>query len=74
MDNQHKLIKGYRDLSQEEIDQINAIKILGTLIQNQVENTRDISGVDQEWVNQAELQLKTGIMYLVRAIAKPQGF
>jgi hypothetical protein len=26
MDNQHKLIKGYRDLSQEEIDLMNEIK------------------------------------------------
>ena len=29
MDNQHKLIKGYRDLSQEEIDLMNSIKDKG---------------------------------------------
>jgi molybdate-binding protein len=29
MDNQHKKIKGYRDLSQEEIDLMNRIKELG---------------------------------------------
>ena len=30
MDNQHKLIKGYRDLSQEEIDLMNEIKDLAS--------------------------------------------
>lgn len=29
MDNQHKLIKGYRDLSQAEVDLMNRIKIKG---------------------------------------------
>ena len=28
MDNQHKLIKGYRDLTQSEIDGMNSIKSL----------------------------------------------
>ena len=28
MDNQHKQIKGYRDLSQSEIDQMNKAKML----------------------------------------------
>ncbi|ANA48987.1 hypothetical protein PaMx41_ORF24 [Pseudomonas phage PaMx41] len=30
MDNQHKKIKGYRDLSQEEIDMMNRVKELGS--------------------------------------------
>ena len=32
MDNQHKLIKGYRDLSQGEIDLMNEIKSAGALL------------------------------------------
>lgn len=32
MDNQHKLIKGYRDLSQEEIDLMNEIKELASAV------------------------------------------
>lgn len=33
MDNQHKIIKGYRDLSQEEIDLMNEIKAHGEATQ-----------------------------------------
>jgi hypothetical protein len=33
LDNQHKLIKGYRDLSQVEIDLINKIKVKGLELQ-----------------------------------------
>lgn len=34
MDNQHKKIKGYRDLSQEEIDLMNRIKEKGQELLN----------------------------------------
>ena len=37
MDNQHRKIKGYRELSQAEIDLMNEIKALGPLIQAVVE-------------------------------------
>jgi hypothetical protein len=37
MDNQHKLIKGYRDLSQEEIDLMNEIKAKGEEVGNLVD-------------------------------------
>ena len=33
MDNQHKLIKGYRDLSQGEIDLMNEIKSAGAMLE-----------------------------------------
>jgi hypothetical protein len=33
MDNQHRKIKGYRELSQQEIDRINQIKRMGGLIE-----------------------------------------
>ena len=37
MDNQHKKIKGYRDLSQEEIDMMNEIKIKGAELGSVIE-------------------------------------
>lgn len=37
MDNQHQKIKGYRDLSQEEINLMNEIKVLGPQIQTVIE-------------------------------------
>lgn len=36
MDNQHQKIKGYRDLSQEDIDLMNAIKIKGAELETLV--------------------------------------
>lgn len=34
LDNQHKQIKGYRDLSQDEIDLMNKIKSVGEILDN----------------------------------------
>lgn len=40
MDNQHKLIKGYRDLSQEEIDLMNRIKAKGGELNDLIQDMR----------------------------------
>lgn len=40
MDNQHQKIKGYRDLSQEEINLMNEIKVLGPQIQTVIEKVK----------------------------------
>lgn len=41
MENQHKLIKGYRDLSQEEIDLMNKIKELASQVGEVVKQVVD---------------------------------
>lgn len=41
MENQHRLIKGYRDLSQEEIDLMNRIKAKGEEVRALVQELRD---------------------------------
>lgn len=74
MDNQHKLIKGYRDLSQAEIDAMNAVKAEGERLGLLIEELRDNSGLDQRWVSIAETHLQQGIMAAVRSIAQPQSF
>lgn len=90
MDNQHKQIKGYRDLSQEEIDLMNKIKALaeevGELIaelQLKVEEDYfrfDVEDTDttyldaMKWVSDGKKDLQLGFMQLVRAVAKPQSF
>nr|WP_269809171.1 hypothetical protein [Enterovibrio nigricans] len=40
MDNQHKKIKGYRDLTQAEIDDMNAIKAMGESLKEMVEKAK----------------------------------
>ena len=42
MDNQHKKISGYRDLSQEEIDLMNRIKALGPIIEEVINDLENI--------------------------------
>ena len=74
MDNQHKQIKGYRDLLQEEIDAMNAVKYHGTDLGILIENLRENLDFDQRWVDIAETHLQQGIMAAVRSIAKPESF
>jgi len=74
MDNQHKLIKGYRDLSQEEIDAMNAVKAEGSRLGLLIEELRSNVDLDQRWVSIAETHLQQGVMAAVRAIARPESF
>ena len=90
MDNQHKLIKGYRDLSQEDIDLMKKIKVLaeqvGELVKELEAKTQndyyeDESPDDGEeaitamtWVSHGKKDLQLGFMQLTRAIAKPSTF
>ena len=74
MENQHQHIKGYRDLSQAEIDAMNAIKAKGEELGALVESLRGNPALDQRWVSIGATDLQTGIMALVRAVAQPTTF
>jgi len=78
VDNQHKQISGYRDLSQQEIDDMNGLKrmeediivTLDTLIaQYEMYNT----GQSVRWLRIAKTDIQTGFMAAIRAVAKPNG-
>lgn len=80
MDNQHRKISGYRDLSQEEIDLINDIKAAGADVQRLFEriyvSNALANGIspDMRAAAIAQTHLQTGFMWLARAVAKPEGF
>lgn len=74
MDNQHKHIKGYRDLSQVEIDLMNEIKTKGAELGTLVEKLRSTTGLDQRWVSIGATDLQTGLMALTRGVAQPTTF
>ena len=76
MDNQHKLIKGYRDLSQDEIDAMNEIKEMGNRLGALCDNLNSaaLPTTDGRWVAIGKTQLQQGIMALVRAVARPESF
>ena len=97
MKDQHTKIKGYRDLSQLEIDLMNEIKSKGEDLSGLIEKVQalrdeqftklhdlEIDRTDgigqseiadsQEALDNAQYNLKTGIMWLVRSVALPQSF
>lgn len=74
MDNQHKLIKGYRDLSAEEIQSMNDVKAVGQQIGDTLAKLEGLPDIDKRWLAIGRTNLQQGIMAVVRAIAKPTSF
>lgn len=74
MDNQHRKIKGYRELSQEEIDLMNEVKEHGVKLGELVERMRDLDSCDARWVAIGKTHLQEGLMALTRSVAKPDFF
>ncbi|MNV55205.1 hypothetical protein D3C71_1474310 [compost metagenome] len=71
MENQHKKITGYRDLSQSEIDGMNSIKALEADAGALFKQVSEIDGVDPRLLALAKTNLQQGFMWFVRSIAKP---
>lgn len=80
MENQHRKIKGYRELSEAEIALMNKIKEAGAALEVLVSELRattlvDIQlPIDQRWVSIGATDLQTGLMALTRAVARPTFF
>lgn len=71
MDNQHKKITGYRDLTQAEIDAMNRIKKLEAEAGKLYQDIGHIPGVDHRALALARTELQTGFMWFVRSVAQP---
>lgn len=74
MENQHRQIKGYRELSQEEIDLMNTINTKGIELGELVAKLRATEGLDQRWVSIGATDMQTGLMALTRGVAQPTFF
>ncbi|TXH50791.1 MAG: hypothetical protein E6Q97_19660 [Desulfurellales bacterium] len=74
MENQHRQIKGYRELSEQEIALMNEVKSLGEDLGNMIATLKQMPEIDQRWVSIAHTDLQKGIMALVRSIAQPTSF
>ena len=74
MENQHRQIKGYRELSQVEIDLMNEIKTKGVELGELVNKLRNTDGLDQRWVSIGATDFQTGLMALTRSVAQPTFF
>lgn len=71
MDNQHKKISGYRDLTQEEIDSMNEIKALEAKAAELFKKVSNVEGVDHRALAVARTNLQQGFMWFVRGVAQP---
>lgn len=82
MKDQHEKITGYRDLTQEEIDLMNAAKALEQQCLSMVSRVQRMNDECPErmlvaaaepgrWASIARTDIQTGFMALVRAVAKP---
>lgn len=82
MDNQHRKIKGYRELGQKEIDLMNEVKQKGIELDELVNKLYEIAvpanhdGDSQpvRWVSIGKTNLQQGLMALTRSIANPEFF
>lgn len=76
VDNQHRRIKGYRDLSQGEIDLMNEAKILAERVGDFCAklSTSTVMAVDSRRLAIGKTDLQKGFMAVVRSIAKPETF
>ncbi len=74
MENQHREIKGYRELNTEEIALMNEIKQKGIELGELVSKLKLDGGLDQRWVSIGATDLQTGLMALTRSVAQPTFF
>jgi hypothetical protein len=79
MENQHRQIKGYRELSQSEIDLMNEIKQQGVAIGELVAKLRSEqpgggNALDQRWISIGATHMQEGLMALTRGVARPTFF
>lgn len=88
MDNQHRKIKGYRELTQPEIDLMNEVKAKGEELRALLEkcaaidaqpavprSSQDPTLADAaRWRAIAKTHFQEGLMALTRSVAKPEFF
>jgi len=74
MDNQHRKITGYRELSQEEIDLMNEAKELAKKCGELVEKLESVESTDKRSVALGKTNLQQGFMWAIRGVAKPETF
>jgi hypothetical protein len=75
VDNQHQKIKGYRDLSEAEIADMNEAKALAEHVGDLCKKFEmERPNVDKRWLAIARTDLQKGFMSLVRSVARPDTF
>ncbi len=74
MKDQHTKIKGYRDLSQQEIDAMNSIKDAGNALGALIEDLQAQPGIEQVFLATGKADIQKGLAMVIRSIAQPSTF
>jgi len=74
MKDQHEQIKGYRDLTQLEIDLMNEGKALAEQCGKFIDKLLTSEETDKHTIALGKTHLQTGFMWAIRGIAKPTTF
>lgn len=74
MENQHRKITGYRELSQDEINAMNKSKELANQVGDFIDELEKNGYVDKRWLAIAKTDLQKAFMSLTRSIEKPSTF
>lgn len=74
MENQHRKIKGYRELNEEEVALMNKGKELASMVKSFIEELELNTGTDKRCVEVAKTNLQTGFHWVTHGIAKPDSF
>jgi hypothetical protein len=71
VDNQHKKITGYRDLTQAEIALMNEAKAIEAQFNGFIDRLKASDGIDQRQAAIAQTEGESAFMRAVRSIARP---
>ncbi len=74
MDNQHREIKGYRELNEYEVSLMNEGKTLAEKCREFIEKLEQEDLTDKRSVALGKTNIQQGFMWAIRGIAKPETF
>lgn len=74
MDNQHRKIDGYRELDQDTIDAMNAVKNQERDFLALLDIHMEDNGADPRWTAIAKTAIEKAAMFAGRAVARPDGY
>jgi hypothetical protein len=75
VENQHRKIIGYRELSEDEIRLMNECKEVAKKVGELCDKVeKQFPATDRRWAAIGRTQLQQGFMALIRSVAKPDTF
>lgn len=74
MENQHRHIKGYRELTPDNIKLMNEVKEKGAELGELIEKLNMMPETDKRWLEIGKTNIQQGLMAITRAITTPDFF